>query len=99
MKTCSDVVQDLFALLPRLKSGVYVHFHDMFWPFEYPKAWVMDTNLSWNELYTIRAFLMYNSEFEITFFGDYMWQTARETITQSAPDMANLGGNLWLRKV
>jgi hypothetical protein len=36
----SDVNRILFEILPSLKSGVYVHFHDIFYPFEYPKEWV-----------------------------------------------------------
>ena len=38
-KTGSDVNHILFNILPRLASGVYVHFHDVFYPFEYPKRW------------------------------------------------------------
>src|SRR5690606_28292209 len=39
-KTGSDVNYVLFDVLPRLKSGVLVHFHDIFYPFEYPRDWV-----------------------------------------------------------
>ena len=47
-----------------------IHIHDMFWPFEYPRSWVIDQNRSWNELYAVRAFLMYQDAFEILFFND-----------------------------
>ena len=39
LRTGSDVCFELFEVLPRLASGVLVHFHDMFWPFEYPRLW------------------------------------------------------------
>jgi predicted O-methyltransferase YrrM len=39
-KVDSDVNYCLFKLLPQLKSGVYVHFHDVFYPFEYPAEWI-----------------------------------------------------------
>jgi predicted O-methyltransferase YrrM len=39
-KAGSDLVHILFQILPRLKPGVLVHFHDIFWPFEYPEAWL-----------------------------------------------------------
>lgn len=35
----SDVNHILFQLLPRLKSGVLVHFHDVLYPFEYHMKW------------------------------------------------------------
>ena len=60
----SDVCFELFQVLPRLARGVLVHFHDMFWPFEYPRSWIVQENRSWNELY-VRAFLMYNKAWEI----------------------------------
>jgi len=41
-KTDGDVVHCIFRVLPRLKRGVLVHLHDMFYPFEYPDAWVFD---------------------------------------------------------
>jgi Methyltransferase domain len=39
LKTCSDVEFELFCILPRLKPGVFIHFHDIFYPFEYPPQW------------------------------------------------------------
>jgi hypothetical protein len=39
-KAGSDVCFEIFEILPRLRPGVVVHFHDCFWPFEYPKKWV-----------------------------------------------------------
>ncbi len=66
LKTCSDVVHELFQILPRLKPGVLVHFHDVHYPFEYPKEWVIERNYSWNEVYALRAFLMYNLAFEVS---------------------------------
>ena len=37
-RTGGDVVHDVFEILPRLASGVRVHFHDIFYPFEYPAS-------------------------------------------------------------
>ncbi|MFI5047353.1 MAG: class I SAM-dependent methyltransferase, partial [Acidimicrobiia bacterium] len=36
----SDVNYEIFEVLPALQPGVYVHFHDIFYPFEYPLQWV-----------------------------------------------------------
>lgn len=100
MKTGSDVCHELFTLLPSLKPGVFVHFHDIFWPFEYGPTWVLDENRSWNEVYGLRAFLMYNDTFEITFFNDYFSKKFRGVVQGGHPIMLrNTGGSLWLRKV
>ena len=69
VKTASDVVWELFQILPRLNSDVFIHFLDVFWPFEYPSAWVVGNNRSWKEIYALRAFLSYNNAFEIVFWA------------------------------
>ena len=99
LKTGSDVGFELFHVLPRLNSGVIVHIHDIFYPFEYPREWVIDRNYSWNEIYAVRAFLMYNRAFEVLFFNDYFARFAKELVERDAPRMLlNAGGGLWLRR-
>jgi hypothetical protein len=99
VKTGSDVVFELFEILPRLKPGVVVHFHDIFYPFEYPKRWVMEQNNSWNELYALRAFLTGNRDWEILFFNDYFAKMERDRVASNAPEiLPNPGGGLWLRR-
>lgn len=70
-KSGSDVLVELFDVLPRLASGVFVHFHDIFYPFDYPLTWMVEQNRSWNEAYFLRAFLMYNSAFTVHFWTDF----------------------------
>jgi hypothetical protein len=36
----SDVTVIFLDILPRLKSGVFIHFHDIFLPWDYPQEWV-----------------------------------------------------------
>jgi hypothetical protein len=99
VKTGSDVVYELFDVLPRLRSGVVVHFHDVFYPFEYPREWGLVRNYSWNELYALRAFLMGNHDWEIMFFNDYFVRTERARVERDAPEiLMNPGGGLWLRR-
>ena len=100
IKTGSDVCRELFEIIPRLTAGVLIHFHDMFWPFEYPEDWVLRENRSWNELYGMRAFLMHNDTVEIVFFNDYFRQFEVDLIKETYPlFLKNPGGSLWLRKV
>lgn len=99
MKTGSDVCYELFDILPALAPGVLVHFHDIFWPFEYPRSWAIDSNRSWNEIYALRAFLMYNRSFEVHFFGDFFARRFRDRIQRDYPALLrNPGGNFWIRK-
>lgn len=96
-KTGSDVNFILFDILPHLKPGVLIHFHDIFYPFEYPKKWVFQGR-NWNEDYILRAFLSYNSNFEILFFSHYLHKHHKEAFKNLPLMYKNFGGNLWMVK-
>ena len=99
VKAGSDVNHLFFEVLPRLAVGVVIHIHDVFFPFEYPVAWVHERR-AWQETYLLRAFLMYNAAFRIEWFQHLMWSRHRPQLEARVPDMArNAGGNMWLRKV
>jgi predicted O-methyltransferase YrrM len=99
-KIGSDVNYLIFEILPVLQSGVYVHFHDIFYPFEYPKQWIFDLGIVWSEAYLLRSFLQYNSTFRIAFFNTYLERFYEEIFRDSMPlCLKNRGGSLWLRKV
>ncbi|MEA2165286.1 MAG: hypothetical protein QOK37_3413 [Thermoanaerobaculia bacterium] len=95
-KTGSDVNRILFEILPCLASGVHIHFHDVFYPFEYPKEWVYEGR-AWNEDYILRAFLEFNDSFEIVLFGTWLAQFQRDLLDELMPmTRENPGGSLWL---
>ena len=103
LKSGSDVHFELCEILPRLKAGVLVHFHDMFDNFEYPEKWVLEENHSWNELYAVRLFLTHNDNFSIEYFNDYIAKNYAAILSSLAPTEAprillNPGGGLWLRR-
>jgi hypothetical protein len=96
-KTGSDVNYILFEILPVLNCGVYIHFHDIFYPFEYPKEWVLK-GTNWNEDYILKAFLMYNKDFEIKIFADYLHLHHKNAFENMPLTYKNTGGNIWIQK-
>lgn len=95
----SDVNYIFFEILPSLNSGVYIHFHDIFYPFEYPRAWIYEGR-AWNEAYLLHAFLQYNSSFKIVFFNTFLEHFFAEKFTADMPlCLKNPGGSVWLKKV
>ncbi len=99
-KANSDVNKIFFEILPILKKGVLVHFHDIFYPFEYPKEWVLGwKGFGWNEDYVLRAFLMYNGQFKIRMFNTFLEHFHEDWFKQNMPDcLKNTGGSIWLQK-
>ncbi len=100
LKTGSDVHFEIFNILPKLNSGVLIHFHDIQYPFEYPDQWIFEQNYSWNEIYALRAFLMYNPQFRIKFWGSCFAQRRTEAVRSVFPlFLKNPGGSIWIEKV
>ncbi|MBI5878483.1 MAG: class I SAM-dependent methyltransferase [Chloroflexi bacterium] len=98
-KIGSDVNYLLFEILPRLAGGVYIHFHDIYWPFEYPREWVTK-GIAWNEAYTLRAFLQYNPAFEISFFSSYLRSRHPDFFRDAMPlCLKSESSSLWIRKL
>jgi hypothetical protein len=98
VKFASDVLFILTEVLPRLKSGVIIHFHDIFWPFEYPLDW-LERGYAWNEVYFLKVILMNNNNYEILYFNDYMGQMHNDLVKQYMPlALKNHGCGIWLKK-
>lgn len=98
VKCGSDLHYLMFEVLPRLSVGVFVHFHDIFYPFEYPDDWLLK-KIYWNENYFVRAFLANNASWDIYFFNDYVarfhWQYLADNMPKA---LLNPGGGLYIRK-
>jgi predicted O-methyltransferase YrrM len=96
-KCGSDVNYIFFEIFPLLQKGVLIHFHDIFYPFEYPKEWVFN-GWGWNEDYFLKAFLMYNDQFAIRLFSHYLHLHHREAFAGMPLTYRNTGGNFWMEK-
>lgn len=95
----SDVNFVLFEVLPILQPGVVIHFHDIMWPFEYPKQWIL-MGRAWNEAYILRAFLQYNNAFRILLFNSFAGYHFKKYFEENMPlFLKNTGGSIWLQKV
>jgi hypothetical protein len=95
----SDVNYIIHNILPILQKGVYIHFHDIFYPFEYPREWLMD-GVAWNEQYILRAFLQYNMNFKIVLFNTYLEKVFENELKDRFPLIfKNTGGSIWIKKI
>ena len=98
-KVGSDVNDVIFRVLPLLQVGVLVHFHDIWWPFEYRAGDVL-RGRSWNEAYLLRAFLSDNRRYEILLFGSWLQHCHSAEWCAAFPTAeGSVASSLWLRKV
>ena len=102
-KTDSDVNYVYLELLPRLANGVIVHIHDISFPFltfppEHP---LFVHSILWNESAMVRAFLSFNSAFEILMCQSYLHHRMPHVLQRAAPvydPQRHFPASLWLRR-
>ena len=96
VKCGSDLQLLMFEILPLLQPGVFVHFHDVFYPFDYPSQWLKE-GWYWNENYFLRAFLAYNSEWSIYFYNTYVAFAFNDFLKDKMPLCTkDSGGSLYI---
>jgi predicted O-methyltransferase YrrM len=94
----NDVVILLLNILPALRSGVVVHLHDIFLPFEYPRDWIVDNKWGWNEQYLVQALLQGSAQFAVLWPGHYLQRTYPGFSSYFACRRPGTASSLWLRK-
>ena len=105
LKLDSDVMYYFTQIFPRLRKGVLIHIHDIFFPHDYPLSWLKEGRF-WNEQYFLYVFLQYNTKFRIEFCNSYakfkfndkltdLLQNSYEIVNKFCNDAFG-GGSIWL---
>jgi len=98
-KVGSDVTFILLRILPRLRPGVLVHIHDIFYPASCHEE-LIRLGYAFNESIFLRAFLLGNTSFEIVAFNAFAGRSFPEIFKESFPEfLDDTGESLWLRRV
>lgn len=85
----SDVVCEYLEILPRLKPGVIVQFHDIFLPSDYPRDAVLQRLWFWSEQYLLYAFLSFNDQFEVLWGSSAMSLRHSNVLEECFPQWAH----------
>jgi predicted O-methyltransferase YrrM len=64
VKAGSEVNRIILDILPRLNRGAFVHFHDIYFPYDYQRN-LMTEALFWSESTLLHAFLIGNAKYTI----------------------------------
>jgi len=102
LRTGSDVLYEFTEILPRLRKGVVVHFHDIFLPREYPREWVLGMNRYWTEQYLLQSFLAFNDAFEVLLPTAYLQMYRPEVLEECFRGFQRdswFPSNFWIRKI
>ena len=97
-KSGSDVEFEFLQVYPRLQTGVLVHIHDIFFPYDYPIEWNLKESRYWNEQYFLETFLQFNKKFQVlaslSMVSSYKNSVFLENINAYNED--RLPGSFWM---
>lgn len=65
VKPGSEVNRIILEVLPRLSPGIWVHFHDIYFPYDYKRDILAGDLFFWAESTLLHAFLVQNSHYTI----------------------------------
>jgi hypothetical protein len=99
LKTQNDLCYILLTILPALAKGVYVHFHDIFTPYDYPARWLLQTAFYFNEQYALEAILCNSSQFEVLLPVHWLCRDSLTKIKELLPGGKDPGCAFWIRKL
>lgn len=95
-KTGSDVNYIYLEVLPSLASGVILHIHDIFLPWEYPVEWVLRERRNWNEQYLLQAILTSSTRYKILFASHFASRVLSDAVSECWGSQLG-GGSMWLQ--
>lgn len=96
VRMSNDVAHLFCRIIPALASGVVIHVHDVFLPYEYPKRFFYDCP-SWAEQYMLHA-LLQGGRYDILWPGYYLQQSRPDAIA-ALPFLAEgRAQSFWIRK-
>ncbi len=100
VKAGGDVTRIVLELLPNVAEGVFVHFHDIFLPWEYPKAWIVDEHRLWAEQYLLQAFLIFNRQFRVVLGAHALARADGDRLRRSIPSFGPrvAPGAFWIER-
>ena len=101
VKRGGEVNRIVLGVLPRLRSGVLVQFHDVFLPYDYPRVF-FELGGHFSEQYLLAALLSGNDEWEVVLAAQALWRDGHDALTGAIPSLRHPGpagpSSFWLRR-
>jgi len=110
LKIDGDVAYIFLEIIPRLKKGVFLHIHDIPFPYNVPfppELWIFGQKwpVFWNEAMLLQAFLSFNNTYKIFFSAPlirYFDENYLKYAISNYGDCVkgqNLFSSIWIEKV
>jgi hypothetical protein len=101
IKRGGEVNRIVLGILPRLRAGVLVHFHDVFLPYDYPRLF-FELGGHFTEQYLLAALLDGSDEWEVVLAAQALHRDRHAELVAAIPALGHAGpvgpSAFWLRR-
>jgi hypothetical protein len=101
VKRGGEVTRVVLGVLPRLRQGVRVHFHDVFLPYDYPRQFYA-LGGHFSEQYLLAALLTGTDEWEVEVAAQALHRERRAAVAAAIPSLQSPGpvgpSAFWIRR-
>jgi hypothetical protein len=99
LKLQSDVERELVEILPSLRPGVWIHFHDVFTPYDYPEDWLsLLLPMAANEQYALECLLSGGERYRVALPLYLLWKEKNEVVRKFFPRGRARPHSFWMQK-
>jgi hypothetical protein len=98
IKTQNDLCDIFHRVLPALRPGVHIHFHDIFSPYDYPERWLLEISFHFNEQYVLEALLCNSHTYDIELPVYALWKEAHPGLRRFWSGETGSPGAFWIVK-
>lgn len=98
LRAGNDMTHIYLKILPFIATGVVVHIHDIFLPYDYRVSWLMEQRITFTEQYLVQMMLQTETDLEVIWPGYYLQRTI-PNFAEYFPYMGSRDAqSLWLKK-
>lgn len=96
-----DVLKIFLEILPQLKKGVVVHFHDIFTPKNYLEKWLKKDILFWNEQYLLETLISNSNNYQILCSLNFLKHKFYKHLKKCCPylNFSSEPGSIYIKKI
>jgi hypothetical protein len=101
VKRGGEVNRVVLGVLPRLRAGVRVHFHDVFLPYDYPREF-FELGGHFSEQYLLAALLSGSEDWDVELAAQALHRERGEELANAVPSLRTAGpvgpSAFWMRR-
>jgi hypothetical protein len=95
VKAGSDCLYLYLRVMPRVRTAVACHSHDIFLPYALPAKWALELNVFWTEQYLLLARLLDNPRAAVLFGSNWLRRAEPEAFSRFMRGRDARGASFW----